>query len=115
MNITLKLFKEKLKGKKILITGGLGMIGSNLAHKLVANGANVTIVDAMIKPFGANLFNLNGIRNKVFLNFADIRDIEAMKIFNEIESEVSGKIVKITAQDGSPIEYGQTLMLVEPS
>ncbi len=41
--------------------------------------------------------------------------IEAMKIFNEIEAEVSGKVVKIIVNDSSPVEYGQTLMLVEPS
>ena len=41
--------------------------------------------------------------------------IEAMKIFNEIEAEVSGKVVKIIVNDSSPVEYGQTLMLVDPS
>lgn len=41
--------------------------------------------------------------------------IEAMKLFNEIESEVSGKIVKILVDDAQPVEYDQTLMLVEPS
>lgn len=41
--------------------------------------------------------------------------IEAMKLFNEIESEVSGKIVKILAEDASPVEYDQPLFLVEPS
>ena len=41
--------------------------------------------------------------------------IEAMKIFNEIESEVSGKIIKIVAKDTSPVEYGQVLMLIEPN
>lgn len=41
--------------------------------------------------------------------------IEAMKLFNEIESEVSGKIVKILADDASPVEYDQPLYLVEPS
>ena len=41
--------------------------------------------------------------------------IEAMKIFNEIESEVSGKVVKIIVTDSSPVEYGQPLMLVEPT
>ncbi|MBC8311254.1 MAG: acetyl-CoA carboxylase biotin carboxyl carrier protein [Candidatus Marinimicrobia bacterium] len=41
--------------------------------------------------------------------------IEAMKIFNEIEAEVSGKVVKIIVNDSSPVEYGQALMLVEPS
>ena len=41
--------------------------------------------------------------------------IEAMKIFNEIEAEVSGKVIKIIVNDSSPVEYGQSLMLVEPS
>lgn len=40
--------------------------------------------------------------------------IEAMKLMNEIESEVSGKIVEICVQDGQPVEYGQVLMLIEP-
>ena len=41
--------------------------------------------------------------------------IEAMKLFNEIESEVSGKVVKILVEDSSPVEYDQPLFLVEPS
>lgn len=41
--------------------------------------------------------------------------IEAMKLFNEIESEVSGKIVKVMVEDASPVEYDQPLFLVEPS
>ena len=41
--------------------------------------------------------------------------IEAMKLFNEIESEVSGKIVKILVDDGTPVEFGQPLFLVDPS
>ena len=41
--------------------------------------------------------------------------IEAMKIFNEIEAEVSGKVIKLIVNDSSPVEYGQLLMLVEPS
>ena len=40
--------------------------------------------------------------------------VEAMKLFNEIESEVSGKIVKILVEDGTPVEYGQPIFLVEP-
>jgi len=41
--------------------------------------------------------------------------IEAMKLFNEIESEVSGKIVKVLVEDGTPVEFGQSLYLVDPS
>ncbi len=41
--------------------------------------------------------------------------IEAMKLFNEIESEVKGKIVKVLVEDASPVEYDQPLFLVEPA
>ena len=41
--------------------------------------------------------------------------IEAMKLFNEIEAEKTGKIVKMLVEDGSPVEYGQPLFLVDPS
>lgn len=71
---------KQLSDKRALITGGLGMIGSMLAHKLVECGAKVTIVDACIEPYGANMFNLEGIRDRLDLNIADIRDREAMKI-----------------------------------
>lgn len=71
--------KRKLKGKRVMITGGLGMIGSTLAHELVKYNAIVTIVDACIEPYGANMFNLEGIRNQVEVSITDIRDKEAMK------------------------------------
>src|SRR5687768_18481254 len=72
-------FREKLPGKRVLITGGMGMIGSTLAHRLVAHDALVTLVDAVIEPYGANMFNLEGIRQKVEVSITDIRDREAMK------------------------------------
>ena len=71
---------EALAGKRALITGGLGMIGSTLAHKLVAANAEVILVDAMIEPYGANLFNIHGIDDHVRINIADVRDREAMKV-----------------------------------
>lgn len=66
------------RNKKVLITGGLGFIGSNLAIKLVKLGADVTILDAMIEDYGGNLFNVESIKNKVKINFADIRDHHVM-------------------------------------
>lgn len=62
------------KSKKILITGGLGFIGSNLAIALVEGGAKVTIVDSLIPQYGGNLFNVSGIKDKVKIDFSDIRD-----------------------------------------
>src|SRR3990170_7246445 len=66
-------------GKHILITGGLGFIGSNLASRLVQLGAEVTLVDSLIPEYGGNLFNVEGIRNKVRVNISDVRDEQSMK------------------------------------
>lgn len=71
---------EKIKNKKVLITGGLGMIGSTIAHKLVDLGAEVTLLDSLIKPFGGNYFNIQDIEESVTVNYSDIRDVESMKI-----------------------------------
>ncbi len=87
--------KKQLLGKRVLITGGLGMIGSSLAHKLVECKANVTIVDAYIEPYGANLFNINGVKDAVGLNISDIRDKEAMKILvkdNDLIFNFAGQV-----------------------
>lgn len=65
---------EKFRGKKILITGGLGFIGSNLAHKLVGLDSEVTLLDASIHPYGANRANVECIEDKVEIINADIRD-----------------------------------------
>jgi nucleoside-diphosphate-sugar epimerase len=65
--------------KNVLITGGAGFIGSNLAIKLIQLGSNVTIVDSLIPEYGGNLFNLEPIKNKVNLNISDVRDEHSMK------------------------------------
>lgn len=64
--------------KQILITGGLGFIGSNLARALVAQGARVTLVDSLIPQYGGNPFNIVDIRDKVTVNVCDVRDPFAM-------------------------------------
>jgi dTDP-glucose 4,6-dehydratase/UDP-glucose 4-epimerase len=63
---------------KVLITGGLGFIGSNLARALVAQGADVTLVDSLIPQYGGNPFNIDDIRDKVTVNVCDVRDPYAM-------------------------------------
>lgn len=60
--------------RKVLITGGLGFIGSNLARKLVEMGAEVTLVDSLIPQYGGNLFNVDDFKEKVTINISDIRD-----------------------------------------
>jgi len=71
-------YRTEFVGKNVLITGGLGFIGSNLAIKLVELGAHVTLVDAMIPDYGGNLFNIEPVKDKVAVNFCDIRDDNAM-------------------------------------
>ena len=61
-------------GKNILITGGLGFIGSNLARALVHQGARVTLVDSLIPQYGGNVFNIHDIRDQVAVNICDVRD-----------------------------------------
>lgn len=66
-------------GKSVLITGGAGFVGSNLARKLIEMGADVTIVDSLIPEYGGNLHNISEIKNRVHLNISDVRDEHSMK------------------------------------
>ena len=70
---------KNYSGKEILITGGLGFIGSNLARSLVTQGANLTLVDSLIPQYGGNTFNIDDIKNKVAVNVCDVRDTFAME------------------------------------
>jgi UDP-glucose 4-epimerase len=64
--------------RRVMITGGAGFIGSNLAHHLVALGADVLLVDAMIPDYGGNLQNIRGIEDRARLNVADVRQQSTM-------------------------------------
>jgi UDP-glucose 4-epimerase len=65
-------------GAECLITGGLGFIGANLAHRLAALGASVTLVDSLIPEYGGNLRNIHGLDGRVKVNIADVRDQYSM-------------------------------------
>ncbi len=62
------------RDRHVLITGGLGFIGSNLARRLVTLGAEVLLVDSLIPDYGGNPFNIADIRDSVRVNVADVRD-----------------------------------------
>jgi UDP-glucose 4-epimerase len=62
------------EGKRVLITGGLGFIGSNLARRLVEEGAKVVLVDSLIPEYGGNRANIAGIEDDVSVNVSDVRD-----------------------------------------
>jgi UDP-glucose 4-epimerase len=73
-----KAAMNPFQGKRTFITGGLGFIGSNLVHRLVALGAQVRIVDAALSHTGANPFNLHGIEQDVELFHTDLRNADAI-------------------------------------
>lgn len=68
-----------MKNANVLITGGLGFIGSNLAIRLVEEGANVTVVDSLIPEYGGNLWNIEPVKHQVRINISDVRDEHSMK------------------------------------
>ena len=69
---------RSLAGKNVLITGGLGFIGSNLAIRLVRDGAHVAVSDAMIPGYGGNVANVREIEGELDTHHSDVRDEEEM-------------------------------------
>jgi UDP-glucose 4-epimerase len=65
-------------GRRVMITGGLGFIGSNLARQLVDLGAHILVVDSLIPEYGGNLFNVSGIEEAIRINIADVRQQSTM-------------------------------------
>ena len=71
--------RDAFAGAPVLITGGLGFVGSTLAARLVELGAAVTIVDSMLPGAGGNLFNVAPIRDRVRINISDVRDPNSLR------------------------------------
>jgi UDP-glucose 4-epimerase len=65
--------RDFYRGRKVLVTGGLGFIGSNLCRSLADLGARVLAVDSLLPDYGGNLFNLAGYEDRVQVNIADVR------------------------------------------
>jgi len=65
---------EAFAGKRVLITGGLGFLGSNLARELADAGAHVVLVDSLVPEYGGNLANIAGLEDRVTVNISDVRD-----------------------------------------
>ena len=66
-------YRDFYRGRKVLVTGALGFIGSNLSRALADLGAHVLAVDSLLPDYGGNLFNLAGYEDKVRINVADVR------------------------------------------
>src|SRR3954469_19443584 len=89
---------EFYRGRRVMITGGLGFIGSNLAHRLAALGADVLLVDSLIPDYGGNLFNIAGIEDRVRVNIADVRQASTMNYLvqdREIIFNLAGQVSHI--------------------
>lgn len=71
-------YREFYRGRRVMITGGLGFIGSNLARQLADLGADVLLVDSLIPEYGGSLVNIRGIEDRVRVNVADIRQQSTM-------------------------------------
>lgn len=132
VKITVKQKKDPVQN--IYMGGQSGQNFSNAPQQAVAPAASpapVATVTAEVpkadnyitikSPMIGTFYRQSGPGKPIFTNVGDevsigkvVCIIEAMKLFNEIESEVSGRIVKILVEDASPVEYDQPLFLVEP-
>ena len=86
------------QGRRVMITGGLGFIGSNLAQRLVQLGADVLLVDSLIPDYGGNLFNIAGIESQVRVNVADVRQASTMNYLvrdREVIFNLAGQVSHI--------------------
>ena len=69
----------QFRGARVIITGGLGFIGSNLACRLVSEGADVTLLDSLVPEYGGSLLNIRGLEDRVRVNICDVRDVHGMR------------------------------------
>ena len=86
------------RGRKVLITGGLGFIGSNLARRLVDLGADVLIVVSLLPDYGGNLFNVAGVEDRLRVNIADVRQGTTMNYLvrgREVIFNLAGQVSHI--------------------
>ncbi len=105
--------------------GLLSQASSSSAPKEIAQNVESEKADNLItikSPMIGTFYRQAGPGKPIFINIGDevttgtvVCIIEAMKLFNEIESEVTGKIVKVLVEDASPVEFDQPLFLVEPA
>jgi UDP-glucose 4-epimerase len=76
---TVEELAARYEGRNVMITGGLGFIGSNLARALVPAGAEVLVVDSLVPEYGGNLFNLEGVGAGLRVNISDVRDEHSLR------------------------------------
>ena len=70
---------DQFPGRNVLITGGLGFLGSSLARELVEAGAKVTLVDSLVPEYGGNEHNIAGLEDRLHVNVSDVRDEHSLR------------------------------------
>ena len=90
-------YRDFFKNRAVLVTGGLGFIGSNLCRRLCDLGARVTAVDSLLPDYGGNLFNLDGYEDKLRINIADVRGhaMEYLVQGQEVVFNLAGQVSHI--------------------
>jgi UDP-glucose 4-epimerase len=91
-------YRDWYRGRRVMITGGLGFIGSNLARELADLRADVLIVDSLIPDFGGNLFNIAGYESRLKVNVADVRQQSTMDFLvrdREVIFNLAGQVSHI--------------------
>ena len=93
--------RDYYRGRKVLVTGGLGFIGSNLCRTLSDLGAQVTAVDSLLPDYGGNLFNLAGYEDRVRINIADVRGhgMEYLVQGQEVLFNLAGQVSHIDSMN----------------
>jgi UDP-glucose 4-epimerase len=91
-------YRAFYRDRRVLVTGGLGFIGSTIARQLVDLGARVLLVDSLIPEYGGNLFNIHGIEDRVRVNIADVRQQSTMNYLvrdHEVIFNIAGQVSHI--------------------
>jgi UDP-glucose 4-epimerase len=91
-------YRSFYRCRRVMVTGGLGFIGSNLARQLVDLGADVLLVDSLIPDYGGNLFNIAGLEDRVRVNVADVRQQSTMNYLvrdREVIFSLAGQVSHI--------------------
>jgi len=90
------------RGRRVMITGGLGFIGSNVARRLVDLGAEVLLVDSLIPDYGGNLFNIDGLEHRLRVNVADVRQRNTMNYLvqgHDVIFNLAGQVSHIDSME----------------
>jgi UDP-glucose 4-epimerase len=95
-------YRSFYRGRRVMVTGGLGFIGSNLVRQLVDLGADILIVDSLFPAYGGNLFNIDGLEPCVRVNISDVRDetsVQTLVRDREVIFNLAGQVSHIDSMD----------------